>query len=126
MTNIKQRVLYISEYKAIKKDKFFKDLGFSYANFKGIQKESALSSNSVDKILSKYPDVSAEWLVTGKGEMIKKEDDEEKIIEIESNPKDQYIIELQRDKIKSLENEIERIKKANKPQPGYQHAAEPE
>lgn len=71
MTNIKDRVLLISENKGVTKNNFFKELGLSYANFKGIQKKSALNSDAIDKILSKYNDVSVEWLVTGKGSMLK-------------------------------------------------------
>lgn len=71
MTNIKERVLQVSDYYKVKKELFFEELGLSYANFKGIQKKSALSSDSIDKILTKYNNVSAEWLVTGKGAMKK-------------------------------------------------------
>jgi phage repressor protein C with HTH and peptisase S24 domain len=71
MTNIKERVLKLSDYKGIKKEVFFKELGFSYANFKGIQKKSALNSDAVDIILSKYKDISAEWLISGTEPMLK-------------------------------------------------------
>lgn len=71
ITNIKDRVLYISEIKGVSREKFFKDLDLSYANFKGIQKKSALNSDAIDKIISKYNDINAEWLITGKGEMLK-------------------------------------------------------
>lgn len=69
MSNIKERVLQIAESKNISKTDFFKDLGLSYANFKGIQKSTALNSDAVVTILSKYPDIQPEWLVTGQGEM---------------------------------------------------------
>jgi phage repressor protein C with HTH and peptisase S24 domain len=71
MTNIKERVLQVSDYYKVKKEKFFEELKLSYANFKGIQKNSALSSDAIDIILSKYSDISAEWLVTGRGSMLK-------------------------------------------------------
>ena len=45
----------------------------SYANFKGVQKKSALGSDKIDKIYSKYPDLNLEWLFSGKGEMLKSE-----------------------------------------------------
>lgn len=71
MTNIKERVLYFIENQGEKKETFFEDLGMSYANFKGVQKKSALGSDKIDKILSKYPDLNLEWLFSGKGEMLK-------------------------------------------------------
>lgn len=72
-SNIKERVLYISENKGITREKFFDDLGITYGNFKGKAKEKALSSDILAKIVAKYPDVSPEWLLTGRGEMLKPE-----------------------------------------------------
>lgn len=72
-SNIKERVLYISENKGITREKFFDDLGITYGNFKGKAKEKALSSDVLAKIITKYPDVNPEWLLTGKGDMLKSE-----------------------------------------------------
>lgn len=69
ISNIKDRVLQIAKNKSISYEKFFGDLGVSYANFKGRQKESALGSNVLEKIISKYPEISPVWLLTGKGPM---------------------------------------------------------
>ncbi|WP_099370731.1 hypothetical protein [Sphingobacterium sp. 1.A.5] len=73
MTNIKERVLLISESKGIHKVEFFKGLGLSYANFKGVQKNSALGSDAIATILTTYQDVSPEWLISGVGEMLKED-----------------------------------------------------
>lgn len=74
MTTIKERVLQIAEYYGVKKESFFSELELSYANFKGKQKESALSSDAIDKILSKYPKVSSRWLVKGEGSIEKSQE----------------------------------------------------
>lgn len=71
MTNIKERVLLIAESKGIHKVEFFKGLGLSYANFKGVQKNSALGSDAIATILSTYNDVSPEWLISGVGELLR-------------------------------------------------------
>ena len=71
MTTIKERILQISNYKRVSKEKFFEELEVSYGNFKGKAKESALNSNILEKIIAKMPEISAEWLLTGKGEMLK-------------------------------------------------------
>ncbi|QQT27886.1 hypothetical protein [Sphingobacterium spiritivorum] len=71
MTNIKERILEIAELKKINKVDFFKDLGLSYANFKGIQKNSSLGSDALVTILAKYSDVNETWLLKGTGEMLK-------------------------------------------------------
>ena len=61
--------MQIAKNKSISYEKFFGDLGVSYGNFKGKQKESALGSNVLEKIISKYPEISPVWLLTGKGPM---------------------------------------------------------
>ena len=70
-TNIKERVLYFTDYKGFAKEKFFEELGVTYRNFKGKAKEKALSSDVLAKIVSKYPELNPEWLLTGEGEMLK-------------------------------------------------------
>lgn len=71
MTNIKERVLLIAETKGIQKVEFFKGLGLSYANFKGVQKNSSLGSDAVSTILTAYQDINPEWLLNGSGEMLR-------------------------------------------------------
>lgn len=71
ISNIKDRILQIAKNKAISYEKFFGDLGISYSNFKGRQKESALGSNVLEKIISKYPEISPLWLISGKGPMLR-------------------------------------------------------
>jgi repressor LexA len=70
-TNIKERILHYTDFKGLAKEKFFENLGVTYGNFKGEAKKKALSSDVLAKIVSMYPDISTEWLLTGKGEMIK-------------------------------------------------------
>ncbi|SFS70093.1 hypothetical protein [Sphingobacterium wenxiniae] len=69
MSTIKERVLLIAESKGINKVDFFKDLGLSYANFKGVQKSSALSSDAVAAILARHYDISPAWLIADEGDM---------------------------------------------------------
>ena len=64
-TNIKERVLQIAKDKGLSYEFFFSDLGLSYSNFKGKQKNTSLQSDSIDKIISKYADVDLHWLITG-------------------------------------------------------------
>lgn len=71
--NVKERVLLIAETKGISKTEFFKDVQLSYANFKGGQKNTALSSDAMVAILSKHPDISPAWLLMGEGTMMRKD-----------------------------------------------------
>ncbi|APU99483.1 MULTISPECIES: hypothetical protein [Sphingobacterium] len=72
--NVKERVLLIAETKGISKTEFFKDVQLSYANFKGGQKNTALSSDAMVAILSKHPDISPAWLLMGEGTMMRKDE----------------------------------------------------
>lgn len=112
MTTIKERVLLISEYYDIKKEKFFLDLGLSYANFKGNQKKTSLSSDAIDKILSKYPKISVSWLVLGQGTMLETSNQ----VQTEQKPPEEEInvylelIYMQKKEIVRLEKEIGEFK----------------
>ncbi len=70
--NTKERILHYTDIKGFTKENFFKELGVTYGNFKGKAKEKALSVDVLAKIVSKYPELNPEWLLTGKGEMLKK------------------------------------------------------
>lgn len=71
ITNIKERILYYTDLKDFKKEKFFEDLGVSYGNFKGKAKSQALGSDVIERIVAKYSDINIEWLITGKGNPLK-------------------------------------------------------
>lgn len=86
-SNIKERVLYITDFKGISKEKFFEDLGVTYGNFKGEAKKKALSSDVLATIVSKYPEISPEWLLTGVGDMLKSEFNKNAVNE----PKEKYL-----------------------------------
>lgn len=70
-TNIKERVLQIAKHNKISYELFFKDLSLSYGNFKGKAKNSPLNSDAIATILTKYNDISADWLLLGIGAMKK-------------------------------------------------------
>ncbi|TDQ75426.1 hypothetical protein [Sphingobacterium yanglingense] len=69
--NIKDRVVRIAQEKGINMLEFFNELGLSYGNFKGVQKQSALSSDALAMILSVHKDISPAWLLVGEGEMFR-------------------------------------------------------
>jgi len=72
-SNIKERIMLFVEHKHIPKGKFFEKIGVTSANFRGKAKDSPLNSSAIERIVSEFPDLSLEWLLSGKGEMFRKE-----------------------------------------------------
>lgn len=66
--DIKERVLLFAEYKGIKPSVLEKQLGISRSYFYNIK---SISAEVLSKIVTTYPEVSADWLLTGQGEMLR-------------------------------------------------------
>lgn len=71
LTTIKERVLQIAEIKGISKKSFIESIGMTYGNFNGKNRDTPLNSTAILNILTQMPDINAEWLITGQGEMLK-------------------------------------------------------
>ena len=67
---MKERILQFIEYKRLSKNKFYKETGLSNGI---LDKQGGISSDSLEKIYCVYPEINLDWLLTGKGEMFKKE-----------------------------------------------------
>ena len=98
---IKKNILQFIEYKGITAYKFYKETGIS----RGIlSQNNGLSEENTLRFLAYFPEVNAEWLLTGNGEMLKtkskinvlkkNEDIYEDINEDKPNVKKRYAIEL--------------------------------
>ncbi len=68
ISTYKKRLLLFIDYKGITKNKFYTETGVSNGV---LDKKSGLSLETVEKIISVYPELNLDWLVTGKGFMIK-------------------------------------------------------
>lgn len=68
---IKERILQFIENQNITKIDFCKLTGISYANLKGKSLFSEIGGDKIAEILSIYPNLNPEWLLTGNGEMLK-------------------------------------------------------
>ena len=68
---VKDKIFAFLEEKGISKTEFYTETGIEPSNFKGKNKESLPGSAMLVKILTRYPDLSADWLLTGQGEMLK-------------------------------------------------------
>lgn len=68
---IKERIIAFLDRSGIKKIDFYNNTGIESSNFKGKNKISQPGGDMLVKILTLYPQLSAEWLLTGRGSMIK-------------------------------------------------------
>ena len=111
--NAKERILQYLEYKSIRKSKFYKDVGLSNGF---LDKVKDIGSGKLELILKSYPDINPEWLLTGKGNMLKKAgsgaDEVASADKMTENL--QYIIELQKEKIARLEEELAEAQRMNR------------
>ena len=68
---IKERIIQFIDLKGVKKEHFYNKIGMTSANFRGKAKETPINSTAIENILSEFPDLNLDWLITGKGEMTK-------------------------------------------------------
>lgn len=74
ISTIKGRILTYLEVCGIKKTDFYHATGLSDSNFKGKNRLSQPGGDMIVKVLTAYPEISADWLVMGKGEMLTSND----------------------------------------------------
>ena len=72
-TNIKERVIFFAKSSGLSIEPFLLSIGMTYGSFKGKAKEGSLNSEAIAKIFTNHPSISLEWLLTGKGKMIKED-----------------------------------------------------
>ena len=68
---LKEKILSFLSEMGIRKVDFFEKTGIQSSNFKGVNIKSAPGGDMLVKILTLYPELSAEWLMRGEGEMLR-------------------------------------------------------
>lgn len=68
---IKDKIVAFLRLQNIKKSDFFEATGIQPSNFKGKNMLSQPGGDMLVKILTIYPELSAEWLMRGDGEMLR-------------------------------------------------------
>lgn len=105
---IQERILQLLEKKEVTPYKFCKDLGFSMGY---LDKRGAIGTDKYLKIIKYFPEISSMWLLSGEGDMLKSELNEQKF---SNNDKYTASLEkinaLQEDKIANLEKTIKELK----------------
>lgn len=122
ISTIKQNILYFVESQGFKKEDFFNQIEISYSNFKGKSLFSEIGADKIVKILTIFPQINPDWLLTGKGEMLRNSEElqvdcKQEIVKIQKeldfkteqvNFYQEKSIDLQK-KLEDCENEKKRI-----------------
>lgn len=117
LAKIKQRVILFVESQGIKKEDFYKKISSNGGNFRGKSLQSELSGEKIAEILANYTNLNPEWLILGKGEMLKDTNAIPKCSEppvfykTEDNIKDKYIEVLEENR--ELNKEIKTLLKSS-------------
>ena len=72
-SQIKARILQFIDNQKIAKEKFCTQVGIDSSNLRGITLESDPNARIIAKILTEFPELSPDWLLIGKGEMLRSE-----------------------------------------------------
>jgi transcriptional regulator with XRE-family HTH domain len=137
MENTLHRIKKYLDFKGISVSSFEKKLGFSNGSFASqLKNGKTIGVDKLENILKYFTDLDANWLLTGNGSMIKKHKkdalNQDNIVindvysyRLESLTKEvgtvsnlleskQETIELQKEVIKNLKDEIQRLKLTHK------------
>jgi transcriptional regulator with XRE-family HTH domain len=108
--NTIDRLKYFIEYKGISIRKFSELTGISHSL---INKINSIGSDKLENILSSFPELNAEWLLTGNGEMIKTASGSDLNTKVDVlqllKEKDETIIHLAQEN-GALKNQLEELK----------------
>ena len=74
---VKYKILSFLEKTGTPKEDFYKKIGVAPCNFKGVGFNSSLGGDKIVKILTLYPELSADWLLRDEGEMLRTETNKE-------------------------------------------------
>lgn len=102
VASIRERIIEYLFFKGISRYRFYKETGLSNGF---LDKTGSINSDNCEKICYCYPDLNPEWLLVGKGEMLKND------ASVESDK--QASIEVLVRKIMELSSENTLLKKEN-------------
>jgi hypothetical protein len=107
----KERLLNFIAYKKISRRKFCAACSLSHTIF---NMNKSILSDKLERINGVYPELNMDWVITGKGEMIRKVEEPdpypleyEEVNNILSDPNLSESIEYYREKVKMLEYTVE-------------------
>ncbi len=108
---IKERILSFLESQGIKKVDFFEATGIQSSNFKGKNMSSQPGGDMIVRVLTIYPNLSAEWLLRGEGDMLKSSvtKDKPKIIKTDTKEDNNLSSSILDKFLTTIQNQAEEI-----------------
>ena len=112
ISEIKGRFLQFIETQNISVYKFSTESGISKSNFSGKSLQSELGGGQISEILTYFPDLSPDWLLLGKGEMLREKGakSEEGRVSMVKIPADVWeTMQMQTASLKAKDEQISRL-----------------
>ena len=112
LTEIKSRLLQFAKLQGYKKEEFYRKIGIDGANFRGKNANSELGSEKIVSILTIFSDLSPDWLLLGKGEMLRQnsgKNDDEGVPMVKIPAKAWRLYELQAESLKRKDDQISQL-----------------
>lgn len=108
---IKVRILHFAENQKIPMGVFFEKIAVSSSNFAGKGAESSLKSDNIVKVLNTFPEINPDWLLLGKGEMLRKPDNttNENTLTATTNDNLQSLIDMLNRTLIEKDKQIDRL-----------------
>jgi hypothetical protein len=115
MSGATSKILEYLNYKSISKYKFYKDTGLSNGF---LDKNRNIGSDKCEIISNHYPDLSMEWVISGRDNMIRKENEGKGTVFIDNNDNtSRFLLERVEELVienKMLKEEIKALKTQKK------------
>lgn len=107
--NIKERILQIGDFYNVGRKNICEEIGMTYGNFTGKAKDTPINSIAIQNIIAKFPSIDANWLLTGRGSMLREEVPKEVPTQA-PQPANTEIIQILISKIEQQAEEIGKLK----------------
>ena len=117
MAKIKERLLDYLKMSKITKQEFCEKTGISYANMVGNSLKSEFGGEQITSILMNFPTLNPDWLLLGKGEMLRQGGGKSEGESPNQSPEMLEIIKKQQETINNLIEMLQSERSAH-PEPG--------
>lgn len=117
MENIIDRLVKYMEFRKLNPNKITTDAKLSVGLIgKSIQAKKGLHSETIEKILLAYTELSSDWFVIGRGEMLRQNElnkfaETENVLQKVAEPENEYILNFLKEQVAELKKDKEELKK---------------